>query len=72
MKSRTPNSAATAFIYEHKRTHESVCVYGPDAGHYTNDKWHHVATINPAAWIEYFLNHPHERKQQIEDLCYKP
>ena len=50
MKSRTPNPAAMAFIYEHKRTHESVCVYGPDAGHYTNNKWHHAAGLMVATW----------------------
>ena len=73
MKSRTPNLDAMAFVYEHKRTHESVCVHGADAGHYAGHKnWHHTATINPAAWIEYLLNHPKERKEWIEELCWKP
>ena len=72
MKSRTPNPAAIAFVYEHARTHESV-VYGADAGHYAgHNDWHHVATINPAGWIEYLLNHPRERTKLVEELCWKP
>lgn len=60
----------TVFVYERKRKpYKSVVVYSDKAERYAKDKnWIHTATINPAAWIEYLLNHPKERLQQIEEL----
>lgn len=71
--SRHSPLSATVFIYERKRKpYESRVVYYEDARAYANNpKWVHTGTLNPAAWIEYLLNHPEEREKHIEELFAK-
>jgi hypothetical protein len=72
MTKRTQNLNAIAFVYEHKRTRKSAVVYLDDVSQYDKRKdWVHTATIDPAAWIEHYLNNPQERQQQLESICFK-
>jgi hypothetical protein len=58
------------FVFERKkRPHTTHAVYLDQASLYTDHpEWHHTATLDPAAWIEYLMNHPKERQQLIEGL----
>lgn len=65
------NLAHTVFVFESRlKPYRSVVVYDDDAKPYADNpkRWAHTATLNPAAWMEYLLNHPGERERQIEDL----
>ena len=66
----TPNLTATVFVYQQRRKpYRTRCVYLNDAHGLDRDKaWQHTATLNPAVWIEYLLNHPGEREKLIEEM----
>jgi len=68
------NHAAVVYVFELKRKpHTCKAVYPEDAGILANDKdYWHIGTLNPAAWIEYLLNHPKLRAAHIADLLAKP
>jgi hypothetical protein len=68
------NRDAVVFVFELKRKpHTCKAVYFEDAGTLANDKdYRHIGTLNPAAWIEYLLNHPKLRAAHIADLRAKP
>ena len=64
---------AAVFVYEStRRPYQSRAVFTGEAIAYLNKPgWRHTATLNPAAWIEYLLNHPDEREKQIESICFR-
>lgn len=63
---------STAFVYESMITHETKVVYAGDSVNYTGRKdWRHIATIDPAVWIERLMNHPEEWNQMTEGLKFK-
>jgi hypothetical protein len=70
---RPQNLSATVFIFERKsKPFTTHAVYIDQASYYTNHpEWNHVATIEPAMWIENLLNNPKSREQNIESLCHK-
>lgn len=63
---------AITFVYQHRRTHKTRCQYLDEADekHKTQlNGWLHVATINPAVWLETLLNAPEaKRLKMIEGL----
>jgi len=61
------NFAAITFVYQQTREpFKTKCVYMNDE--HPKKGWKHVATINPAAWIELLMNNPADRQLQIEQL----
>jgi hypothetical protein len=71
---RPQNLAATVFVFERtKRPYKTHVVYLEQAWCYVNQPgWKHTATLDPAAWIESFINHPQERDRRIEELMARP
>lgn len=71
-RNRPQNLAATVFVFERARAPFTThCVYIDQASSYTNHAdWRHTATLDPAAWLEWLMNHPAERAKQIESLCH--
>lgn len=69
--SSADDRSRTVFVFESRlKPYRFVVVYDDDAKLYVNNpkRWAHTATLNPAPWIEYLLNHPEERTEQIEGL----
>jgi len=61
------NHEAVTFIYW--RDGKATCLYPDAARRMVGDKnYKHVATINPALWIQHFLNNPKERRRQIKSI----
>lgn len=67
---RAPNLAAAVFVFEGKRKPYTTRVVYLDHAHdyKCSAKWTHVATLEPASWIEALMNHPKERQHMIEGL----
>lgn len=72
--SRPQNLAATVFVFERtKRPYTTHVVYLDQASCYTDHPgWNHTATLDPAAWIEWLMNHPKEREKHTEELMARP
>lgn len=71
-RNRPQNLSATVFVFERVRApYITHCVYLDQAKHYLSEPaWHHVATLDPAYWLEWLMNHPDERASHIEKLCH--
>ena len=74
VRPRPQNLGATVFVFERtRRPHTTHVVYLDQASCYTDHPgWKHTATLDPAAWIEWLMNHPQEREKQIEELMARP
>jgi len=72
--SNLQNLAATVFVFENKcKPYNTRVVYMDEACDYVDNKnWNHAATLEPASWIEYLMNHPEQRQSQIESICFRP
>ena len=65
------NTKSVVFVYQYARTHKARCLYYYEVHGIQLKKrtpWKHVATLDPAAWIQYLLNNPDDRTNQIEGL----
>lgn len=56
------------FVYQLRRKpYTSKCVYVDNDSCATNKRYRHVATIDPASWIEFLLNSK-DKAKHIEEL----
>lgn len=67
------NLEAVVFVYVSKRKpFRTEVVYLEEAKEYSDSsKWHHVATLDPAAWIENLANHPEDQRKQLNLIRHK-
>jgi len=66
------NFDAIVYVFQQRRKpYKTRCVYYAEAKDLEKDKrYRHTATLNPAQWIEHFMNNPKDRATQIEVISY--
>jgi len=71
MRHRVVPVEGIVFVYESTRKpYRTLCVYLGEKP-IDRNRWTHVATIDPAAWIENLINNPKDRERHIEELMNK-